>query len=89
MRAVLGKVQLGEADAGIVYRSDVASGTPARILVLSVPDEANVIASYPIAVVRSARQPVAAREFVALVTSAVGQRVLERHGFSSASDAQE
>lgn len=89
VRAVLGKVQLGEADAGIVYRSDVASVTPARILVLAVPDAANVIASYPIAVLRDARQPEAAREFVALVTSAEGRRVLERHGFTPAPDAPE
>lgn len=89
VRAVLGKVQLGEADAGIVYRSDVADGGSERLLLLEVPDEAHVIASYPIAVVRGAREPEAAREFVVLVTSAEGRRVLERHGFTTPSDVRE
>ena len=89
VRAVLGKVQLGEADAGIVYRSDVADEVAARLRVLSVSDEVDVLASYTIAVLREARRPQAAREFADLVMSAAGQRVLGRHGFTALAGAHE
>lgn len=80
VRAVAGKVQLGEADAGIVYRSDVTPALARSVRVLEIPAGANVTASYPIAVLRAASQPQAARDFVALVLSPAGQRVLEGHG---------
>lgn len=84
VRAVAGKVQLGEADAGIVYRSDVTPALARSVRVLEVPARANVVASYPIAVLRGASRPEAARDFVTLVLSPAGQRVLERHGFAPA-----
>ncbi len=80
VKSVAGKVQLGEADAGLVYRSDVSSALARAVRVLEIPDSANVLASYPIAVLRDSRSPERAREFVALVLSAAGQRLLERHG---------
>lgn len=80
VRQVLRKVSLGEADAGIVYRSDVAAAGNGPSVV-TVPPPLNVIAKYPIAVVRHAPHPALARAWVALVTSAQGQAVLQRFGF--------
>jgi molybdate transport system substrate-binding protein len=73
-------VQLGEADAGLVYRSDVSPAVVRFVRVFEIADRYNVIATYPIAVLKAARNPAAARDFVALVSSDAGQRVLQRHG---------
>jgi molybdate transport system substrate-binding protein len=81
VRGVVAKVQLGEADAGIVYRSDVTPATAGRVLVLDIPDRYNAIASYPIATVKGAPNPAAAAAFVALVLSPIGQRVLRDNNF--------
>src|SRR6185295_16750998 len=80
VKAVVAKVQLGEADAGLVYRSDVTPAVSRYVRVFEIPDPYNVIASYPIAVLKAARNAEAARLFVDLVSSAEGQRVLQRHG---------
>ena len=84
VRGVMGKVQLGEADAGIVYRSDVPGAT-AQLHVLEVPPAANVVATYFMALTSEPKAPALAREFVALVRSDEGQAVLERHGLQPAS----
>ncbi|MGH2571570.1 MAG: molybdate ABC transporter substrate-binding protein [bacterium] len=79
VRAVLAKVSLGEADAGIVYRTDVAAAE--GVTVLDIPSRWNVIATYPIAVVSRTESPDLAEELVELVTGADGQAILRRHGF--------
>jgi molybdate transport system substrate-binding protein len=79
VKGVVSKVQLGEADAGMVYRSDVTPAVGRYVRELEIPDASNVIAEYPIAVVKSARNGEAARQFVALVRSAEGQGVLQAH----------
>lgn len=80
VRGVIQKVQLGEADAGIVYVSDVTPATARQVRVLGIPSDANVIATYPIAMVRGAAYPSLAQEFVDLLLSRDGQFVLEAHG---------
>lgn len=79
VRQVLAKVSLGEAQAGVVYRTDVKPD-PALTSV-PIPPELNVIAEYPIAVVEAAPHPELARAWIALVLSADGQRALEGAGF--------
>ena len=80
VKAVVAKVQLGEADAGIVYVSDVTAPVRRVVRQLAIPDPYNPIATYPVAVlVRSTRKP-AARAFVDFLLSAEGQQLLERHG---------
>ena len=80
VRAALAKVELGEADAAIVYASDlVASAGRADEVV--IPDEHNVSARYPIATLAAARNPSAAEAFVAFVRSDAGQRILADAGF--------
>jgi len=80
VKAVLAKVQLGEADAGIVYVSDVTPEAARDVRRLDIPDAANVVADYPVAVLRGAREPEAARAFVALLLSASGRGVLRANG---------
>lgn len=79
VRGVLTKVALGEADAGIVYTSDVAGA--GQVEVLEIPDALNVIAEYPIAVIQDSKQAELAQKFVALVLSEAGQAILSRVGF--------
>lgn len=80
VRAVFNKVQLGEADAGVVYRSDVSEQRTTQVRVLPVPEAANVLTAYPIAVLRSATDRARAERFVTLLRSAKGQAILTRHG---------
>jgi len=80
VKSVVSKVQLGEADAGVVYRSDVTKANAKYVRVFEVPDSANVLASYPIAVLAAAPRPEWAQEFVSLVLSEEGRQALARHG---------
>ncbi|MGA7162011.1 MAG: molybdate ABC transporter substrate-binding protein [Bacteroidota bacterium] len=81
VKAVLTKVLLGEADAGIVYTSDVSKNAGEQAGTLEIPEGLNVIATYPIAAVRDARMDEQAGRFVQYVLSREGQKVLERFGF--------
>lgn len=82
VKAVLTKVTLGEADAGLVYASDVvAAGRSVEEIPL--PDADTEATEYPIAVTASAAHPDLARAWVDLVRSAQGQRVLAKAGFTT------
>ncbi|HEX3236003.1 MAG TPA: molybdate ABC transporter substrate-binding protein [Gemmatimonadales bacterium] len=87
VKSVVAKVQLGEADGGMVYRSDVTRAVSRYVRVFEIPDVYNVIASYPIALLKSARNPDAARQFLELVASDEGQRVFQHDGFLPAAAA--
>jgi molybdate transport system substrate-binding protein len=80
VRQVLAKVTLGEADAGIVYRTDAATAGDG-VTIVTIPAELNVIAEYPIAVVEGAAHTELARAWLGLVVSPDGQRALGRAGF--------
>jgi molybdate transport system substrate-binding protein len=81
VKAVLTKVLLGEADAGIVYRTDVLAAGP-KVTGVAIPASAPQ-ATYWIAVLRGARRPEAARAFAAHVLSPEGRAVFARFGFAS------
>ncbi|MEO5769456.1 MAG: molybdate ABC transporter substrate-binding protein [Polyangia bacterium] len=81
VRQVLAKVVLGEADAGVVYRSDALSAH-GDVRIVSIPPELNVTAEYPIAVLKSAPHRQLAEQWVALVKSAAGAEALRAAGFS-------
>jgi molybdate transport system substrate-binding protein len=80
VRQVLAKVDAGEADAGIVYRTDVVVGHSVRAV--AIPRELNVIARYPIAIVRASSQRDAARAWIAYLTTGEGHAALLHHGFT-------
>ena len=80
VKAVVARVTLGEADAGIVYATDVRAAGPAAEGV-AVPDDANVVADYPVAVATRAANPTAARAWIDLLLSAEGRRTLADFGF--------
>lgn len=86
VRQVLAKVSLGEAHAGIVYRTD-ANSAKDQVAVVGIPPEMNVVAEYPIAIVKGAAHASLARDWVTLATSAEGQRVLNASGFLSPATA--
>lgn len=87
VKAVVSKVQLGEADAGFVYRSDVNDAVRRYVRMFELPAEANVQASYPIALLRGSRRADAARAFLALLDSPAGRAVLERYHLMTAAAA--
>lgn len=79
VRAVAAKVQLREADAGIVYQTDVTEAVRPQLRLLEIPDRFNPVAEYPIATV--AGGSALGAEFVRLVLSGEGQAVLAARGF--------
>jgi molybdate transport system substrate-binding protein len=80
VKGVVGPVTLGEADAGIVYSTDVEAAG-AKAAGVAIPQEHNVSAEYPIGLVKGGRNPQVARAFVDLVLSEEGMRILTDHGF--------
>lgn len=81
VRAVLAKVSLGEADAGIVYASDITAAQREQVRLIEIPAALNVVAKYPIAPISDSEQSVLAQAFVDLVLSQAGEAILERYGF--------
>ncbi|HEY2437202.1 MAG TPA: molybdate ABC transporter substrate-binding protein, partial [Solirubrobacteraceae bacterium] len=83
VKSVVSKVELGEADAGIVYTTDVkAAGS--KVTGVPIPDQYNVVATYPITTVKGTKDGAAAGAFVAYVLSAGGQATLGSYGFQHA-----
>lgn len=82
VKAVLNKVALGEADAGVVYATDVRAARGA-VEGVDLPTTHAVVARYPIAVLRDAAHGDAARAFVAFVLSDPGKKILGEFGFQS------
>lgn len=82
VRAVLSKVRLGEADAGVVYASDVSGEMTSQVGTIEIPDRLNQVASYPIAPIRNSNQPELAQTFIDLVLSNRGQEIISSFGFS-------
>lgn len=81
VKFVLSKVALGEGDAGIVYSSDLQGEDAAKVALIKIPDEINMIAAYPIAPLNDSANPEMAQAFVDYVLSDQGQAVLARYGF--------
>lgn len=80
VRTVLARVSLGEADAGIVYVTDVLAGGNG-IVSRSIPAKLQSPVLYEIAPLSGAREGILAGEFVTLALSKTGQGILKRHGF--------
>lgn len=85
VRAVLNKVVLGEADAGIVYTSDAAA-QGRKVQKIVIPDPLNVLSSYQIAILADGAKSEHSQNFVDYVLGAQGQQVLVAHGFVAAAE---
>lgn len=88
VRAVLTRVSLGEADAGIVYHSDVVGAQSANVGLAQIPDELNVFARYYLAPLTGAGDNALATDFIAFVLSTEGQSILQEYGFLSVNELQ-
>jgi molybdate transport system substrate-binding protein len=84
VRAAVNRVALGDADATFGYASDHTPDVRDRVEAIAIPEDLNIVAAYPIAALKDARNPELAREWVDLVVSEEGQRVLEEWGFEPA-----
>jgi molybdate transport system substrate-binding protein len=82
VKSIVAKVQLGEADAGMVYHSDVTPAVAGQIHVFEIPDRSNVVASYPIARIASGRDSTDANAFIDLVLSKRGKEILKQNNFA-------
>jgi molybdate transport system substrate-binding protein len=80
VKGVVGKVSLGEADAGFVYVTDVKP-VEDKVTAIELPDEARAEVQYEIAVVKDAPHHEAAHEFVEQVLGEDGQATLQAAGF--------
>jgi molybdate transport system substrate-binding protein len=80
VKAVLTKVSLGEADAGIVYMTDVKAAGD-KIEGVQIPAAQNIVARYPIGVVTASKHGSDAQAFVDYVLSTAGQQTLSSFGF--------
>ena len=85
VRASANRVALGEADATFVYITDVTPEFEDQVEVIEIPQDLNVVATYPIATLKEANNLELARRWVDLVLSDEGQRLLEEYGFERVS----
>ncbi|MEU6000681.1 molybdate ABC transporter substrate-binding protein [Streptomyces sp. NPDC047197] len=80
VRAVLSKVELGEADAGLVYKTDAATA-PKKVDAIKIPDGQNAIADYPAATLKTSKHADAASAFVKWLSTPAAQKILQDAGF--------
>ena len=80
VKSVLRRVTSGEADAGVVYVTDVAAAG-SQVTGIDIPDDQNEVAAYPAAVVQDSGNPEAAQAYLDQLVSGTGQEALRSHGF--------
>jgi molybdate transport system substrate-binding protein len=80
VKAVVSRVVLGEADAGIVYLTDVKAAG-AAVQGVEIPSGVNVLAEYPVAVLKDSQNTPLAKAFISYLLGA-GQQTLTRYGFT-------
>ncbi|MBA2511438.1 MAG: molybdate ABC transporter substrate-binding protein [Rubrobacteraceae bacterium] len=84
VRASVNRVVVGDADATFGYASDFTPDIRDRVDIVPIPPDLNIIATYPVAALKDAKDPELARKWVNLVTGEEGQRVLDKWGFEPA-----
>ncbi len=82
VKSVLTKVETGDADAGLVYVTDVRSAGD-KVVGVQFPEASKATTTYPIAVLKNAPQAALAQQFTALVTGPEGQQALQQAGFGA------
>jgi molybdate transport system substrate-binding protein len=86
VRASVNRVVVGDADATFGYASDYTPDIRDKVKVITIPPNLNIIATYPIAALKEAKEPSLARKWVDLVTSKEGQKILKKWKFEPAAD---
>ncbi|GAB6098271.1 molybdate ABC transporter substrate-binding protein [Halanaerocella petrolearia] len=83
VKSVMAKVELGEVDAGVGYKTDVNASNLEQVRVIDIADQYNVIATYPIALLKgiSLQDKEIANKFLDYLYSKEGRRILTEHGF--------
>jgi molybdate transport system substrate-binding protein len=84
VRAAVNRVVVGDADATFGYASDYTPDIRDKVKIITIPPDLNIIATYPIATLKDAKEPALAKKWVELVTSGEGQEVLKKWGFEPA-----
>ncbi len=79
--SVMPKLILGEADAAIVYKSDVMKSDQDKITRIEIPSEYNVMATYPLGILAESPNKAEAESFIAFVRGPDGSAILEEYGF--------
>ena len=83
VKSVISKIELGEADAGIVYTTDVkAAGS--KVHGVTIPEANNVVATYPVVTVKGSKNTAVDNAFIAYLLSSAGQATLAAFGFQHA-----
>jgi len=80
VKQVVTKVELGEADAGIVYVTDAFAAPD--LVTIPISEKFNIIAQYPIAILTNSPNPYLAAGFISFITSPDGQAIMEKWGFN-------
>jgi molybdate transport system substrate-binding protein len=80
VRQLVAKVNLGEADAGVCYTTDVTPAIKPNVYQITIPDDLNTIADYPIATTKG-KNPTGGQAFMTYVLSPAGQDILAKWGF--------
>jgi molybdate transport system substrate-binding protein len=84
VRASVNRVVVGDADATFGYASDYTPDIRNKVKVIPIPPGLNIIATYPIAALKDAKDQALAKKWVDLVTSSEGQKVLKKWNFEPA-----
>ena len=82
VKGIMLKVASGEADAGIVYHSEVIAAD-GQVEGIKIPAEFNIVAKYPVGVINSSARQSQAQEFVDFLSSSKGLAILTQHGFKT------
>jgi molybdate transport system substrate-binding protein len=80
VKSVLTKVVLDEADAGIVYHSDLTGPAVDQLGSIDIPDHLNITAAYTVAPLKSSAHPDLAQDFIDFVLSEAGQEIIKENG---------
>ncbi len=80
--ALVAHIRVGEADAGIAYASDVSEGDRLLITTIPIPDQFNIVATYPLGIVQDSVVQDRAAAFVQFIKSPEGNAILTRYGFT-------
>ncbi|HEY6444573.1 MAG TPA: molybdate ABC transporter substrate-binding protein [Candidatus Acidoferrales bacterium] len=85
VRQVLTYVETGDVEAGIVYSTDAASSSKVKV-VATAPASSHAPAIYPVAVIKTTKEPTAARAFEDFLLGAQASAIFQKHGFAAAAN---